>query len=263
LEDGVEKRRNGAYLSTLGSGLDVLGILAREPFLTIADISQRASCDAQKAYRLLSTLHHDGYVSRTAEKTYYLGPAAISIGFAAYRRHPLVDRTGDVLDWLVEKTHTSACLVIRRGHARVILDARVAPHRLRNHAPIGEDLPLHVSGAGLTLLAHSGPETIEAVLSKPLAALTERTETDPAKVRKLLGTIRERGYHFAKGDSRTGIFSVAAPAFNASNECVAAIAAAGPTAQLTPELEEELVQRVLEATIEVSTRQGYVGFLGT
>lgn len=259
----MEKRRTDAYLTTLGSGLNVLRILAKEPFLTIADISQRASCDAQKAYRLASTLQQDGYLSRTAEKTYYLGPSAISIGFAAYRRHPLVARTGDVLDWLVEKTRASACLVIRRGYARVILDARDAPQRLRTYAPIGEDLPLHVSGAGLTLLAHSDPDTIEAVLKKPLAKITDLTETDPAKVRILLETIRERGYHFAKEDSRTGIFSVAAPAFNASNECVAAIAAAGPISQLSPKLEDDLVQRVLEAAMEVSTRQGHLAFRGT
>lgn len=256
-------RDKGAYLSTLGSGLDVLRVLSQEPFLTVADISQRASCDTQKAYRLLSTLLRDGFVARTTEKTYYLGPSAISIGFSAYRQHPLIERTRDVLDWLVEKTGTSACLVIRRNHARVILDARDAPQRLRTYAPIGEDLPLHVSGAGLALLAHSDSHTIEAVLQKPLAALTDRTETDPAKVRSLLDIIRERGYHFAKGDSRTGIFSAAAPAFNAANECVAAIAAAGPTTQLSQELEDKLVQRVLEAAMEVSTRQGYLGFRGT
>lgn len=259
----MDDRHAGAYLSTLGSGLDVLRILSREPFLTAAEVSQRASCDAQRAYRLLNTLYRDGFVSKTSERTYYLGPSAISVGFAAYRKHPLVERTRDVLDWLVEQTHTSGCLVIRRGRFRVILDARDAPQKLRTYAPIGEDLPLHVSGAGLALLAHSDAATLEAVLDGPLAALTERTETDPARLRRLLETIRERGYHFAKEDSRTGIFSVAAPVFNAGHVCVAAVAAAGPTAQLSPEVEDMLVQRVLEAAMEASTRQGYRALIGT
>ena len=247
------------YLQTLGAGLRVLDILCRDPLLSLADLGVRAQWNPSKAYRLLSTLESEGYVARTPEKTYYLGPAAIALGFSAHRQHPLVIQARDVLDWLAEETGESSYLVIRKGPSRVVLDMRDAPQRLRTYAPIGEEHPLHVSGAGLVILAFSTDDLIEQILANPLPVVTRTTETDPDRIRQLLHKIRQRGYHVGKEDFRVGAFSIGAPILNRTGQCVAAIAVAGPMTRLDAHKETLVVERVTEAASEVSSRLGYSG----
>lgn len=255
---------NGAsYLRTLGAGLRVLDILRRDPLLSLAEVGARTQWSPSKAHRLLSTLETEGFVARTAEKTYHLGPAAIALGFAAHRQHPLVVQARDVLDWLVEEASESAYLVLRRGFSRVVLDMRDAPQRLRTHAPIGEEHPLYVSGAGLTILAFSTDGLVEQVLARPLQAVTHATETDPNRIRQLLEEIRRRGHHVSKEDFRIGAFSIGAPVFNRTSQCVAAIAVAGPITQLRLNEETLIIERVTEAARELSSRLGHSGSVRT
>lgn len=246
-----------SYLHTLGAGLEVLDLLGNQPFLTLTRIGERMGGNPSKTYRLLSTLERERYVARTPSKTYYLGPAAISLGFSAHRQFPLVVQARDVLDWLVEETQESSYLVIRSGHARVVLDMRDAPQRLRSFAPVGERHPLHVSGAGLSLLAFSPPQLIEAVLADELTAITPATETDPQRLRDLLETIRHRGFHVGKEDFKGGAFSIGAPIFGSDGNAEAAVAVAGPITSLNPDKETSIIERVTEAAAELSARQGY------
>lgn len=248
---------DSSYLQTLGAGLRVLDVLCRDPLLSLAEVGTRAQWNPSKTYRLLSTLESEGYVARTAEKTYYLGPAAIALGFSAHRQYPLVIQARDVLDWLVEETCESSYLVIRRGPSRVVLDMRDAPQRLRTYAPIGEEHPLHVSGAGLAILAFSTDDFIEQILADPLPMVTCTTETDPDRIRQLLHEIRQRGYHIGKEDFRVGAFSIGVPIFNRTGQCAAAIAVAGPMTHFDTNKETTILERVTEAASEVSSRLGY------
>lgn len=252
-------RSDSTYLQTLASGLEVLNLLGRHPFLTLVEVGERLGFNPSKTYRLLSTLESERYVARTPGKSYHLGPAAVALGFAAHRHHPLVAQARDVLDWLVEETAESSYLVIRNGHARVVLDMRDAPQRLRTFAPVGEDHPLHVSGAGLTLLAFSPAAVVDAVLSEELCAVTPATETDPARVRRLLDEIRQRGYHVAKEDFKVNAFSVGSPVFDRAGDLQAVVAVAGPMSRLDDDRETVIVERVTEAAMELSARHGYPG----
>ena len=255
----IKENVDTTYLQTLGSGLSVLNLLSREPFLTLADIGNRIGCNPPKAYRLLATLETDFYVAKTPEKTYYLGPAAIALGFSGHRCHPLVVQARDVLDWLVEETKESSYLVIRHELARVVLDMRDAPQRLRTFAPVGEEHPLYVSGAGLTLLAFAPDAVVTETLQTPVAPITHVTETDPARIADLLQAIRQRGHHVSREDFKVGAFSVGAPVFNRSGRCEAALAVAGPLSQLTEARETLIIERVTEAAGEMSARLGFLG----
>jgi IclR family KDG regulon transcriptional repressor len=246
-----------SYLQTLAAGLQVLDILRRQPFLTLTKIGECMGGNTSKVYRLLNTLEAERYVAKTPGKTYYLGPAAIALGFSAHRQFPLVVQARDVLDWLVEETRESSYLVIRNGRSRVVLDMRDAPQRLRSFAPVGEDHPLHVSGAGLTLLAFSEGAFIDEILAGDLLSITAATETDPKRLRDVLRLIRQRGYHVSKDDFKSGAFSIGAPIFNRAGVLEAAVAVAGPASSLNSAKEAKITDRVTEAAVELSVRLGY------
>lgn len=234
----------------------ILDSLSRRPFMKLVEISECTGDDPSRTHRLLATLQRAGYVERTPEKAYYLTTAAITIGFSAQGHHPLVTHSRDVLEWLVTETGHSSYLIVRRRRSRVVLDLRDSPQRLKCFGSIGEEHPIHVSGAGLTILAFSPPNVVAEILAEPLEPVTSRTETDPKSVQKLLETIRRRGYHVAIEDFMVGRFSIGAPIQDRAGRCVGSLAVAGPLGDFNEDLERLVVDRVLEGAAEVSGRLG-------
>ena len=80
----------------------------------------------------------------------------------------------------------------------------------------GARLPLHVVSSGLVLLAAEPASAIAAYLAEPLARLTDRTVTQPAKITRRLAAIRRDGYVWTPGEFDEGITSVAAPVVDAN-----------------------------------------------
>src|SRR5690606_18243018 len=88
---------------------------------------------------------------------------------------------------------------------------------------IGGRLPMHVGGAGLTLLAFSPDEVIEDYLSRPLRAYTLRTVVDPDEMRALLAEIRRRRFASTTGLLTPRAGSVAAPVISPDGDVVAVV----------------------------------------
>ena len=78
-------------------------------------------------------------------------------------------------------------------------------------------------------LAAQPPPAIAAYLARPLARLTARTMTQPARIRRRLASIRRDGYVWTIGEFDDGITSVAAPVVDAHGATVAAIHCHGPS----------------------------------
>ena len=73
------------------------------------------------------------------------------------------------------------------------------------------------------------------VPARPLAALTEHTITDPARLRAELATgcAREE-FAEAVDELEIGLAAIAAPVRGAGGEVVAALSISGPTVRMTP-----------------------------
>jgi DNA-binding IclR family transcriptional regulator len=87
----------------------------------------------------------------------------------------------------------------------------------------GLRLPVHATGVGLVLLAHSTPETQEAVLNSPLTRFTRYTITDRRRLRRILADVRQLGYAISERQIENVSSSIAAPVRDSSGSVVAAI----------------------------------------
>ncbi|WP_456340840.1 IclR family transcriptional regulator domain-containing protein [Streptomyces shenzhenensis] len=76
---------------------------------------------------------------------------------------------------------------------------------------------------GQVLLDHAGPELVEQVIAQGLPAYTERTVTDPARLRTMLAECRETGVAVVREETTPGVDSVATRVLNADGEVVAAL----------------------------------------
>ncbi|HZP30976.1 MAG TPA: IclR family transcriptional regulator C-terminal domain-containing protein [Acidimicrobiia bacterium] len=91
------------------------------------------------------------------------------------------------------------------------------------------------SAAGFSLNVIARPE-IDAVLAKPLAALTPRTIVDPGALRRELARIRTRGFAVTRHEARQDVGGVAAAVVDGAGRPVGALSVTLPMHRLTGDI---------------------------
>ena len=147
---------------------------------------------------------------------------------------------------LADKMQISAFLSVRDG-AQALCIAHVvrgqiilAPYR------VGETLPLHVGAAPApVVLAAMDAAGLEAILAQPLERLTDRTDVDPASLRRRVAEIQSQGFAVARQDDiAVGLSAVGAPITDQTGRVVAALSLSGLAAHIRPR-EAEIVAAVV------------------
>lgn len=98
---------------------------------------------------------------------------------------------------------------------------------------VGKKLSLHSSGVGKALCTWLPQEAIDTLLpDEILPRYTDTTITSETDLMKEFVRIREQGWAFDNAEDSPGIYCIAAPVFNRSQEVVAAISTSGVEVQL-------------------------------
>ena len=98
----------------------------------------------------------------------------------------------------------------------------------------GELVPMHVVASGLVMLAHWPDEPLERYLRRPLQRFTDRSVTDPDRVRVRLSEVRELGHSWVFEEYVEGINAVAAPILDHRGRPRAAVHIHGPAYRFPP-----------------------------
>src|SRR5882762_6746723 len=175
----------------------------------ISDVARAVDLPVSTVARLLGTLESLGAVKRIGDSvTYGIGAGIRELTDATEASATLVDRARPVLAELVARTgETSGLSVIEDGEV-VYLDHVETANEVTLRDWTGTRLPPHVVSSGLVLLAAEPAKAVGAYLARPLARMTERTITQPARIRRRLANIRRAGYVWTKGEFDDGITSV-------------------------------------------------------
>ena len=110
--------------------------------------------------------------------------------------------------------------------------------------------PLHASANGKVL-----PRSARARWQAP--RLTPQTIVDRAQLRAELERTRRAGFAVAVEELELGLHAVAAPVFDATGSCVAAVSVSGPAYRLTEPRLPELGRLCAAAAADVSARLGF------
>ena len=220
------------------------------PAWSLTRLAQASGLNKTTTLRLLRALEHEGFVAREdGTDRYRLGPEAIAIGARASRANPLRQAARAELEALARATGETATLEVLVGTNVLIVD-EVAGSRLMSAGEIGVLYPAHATGTGKVLLgAGSVP------LPDQLAALTPRTITDPAQLRREVEAADAAGYAWNREELERGFAAVGAPVRDGSGMVTAAIGLGGPTTRML-ENEAGHVAAVTRAARQVSHRLG-------
>ncbi|MFH9822207.1 IclR family transcriptional regulator [Streptomyces bobili] len=200
------------------------------PALSLTDISRRAGLTLTTAHRLVSALTEWGALERDASGTYHVGLRLWEVAALAPRGLALRQAALPYLEDLYEATHENVQLAVRDGSEVVYTEWLSGHSAVGVRIRVGARWPLHVTGVGLALLAHSPPEVQEAYCEAPLAACTDHTLTDPVRLRRVLAEVRRTGVAVSSRQVTEDALSVAAAVHGADGAVVAAVSVVVPYA---------------------------------
>lgn len=209
--------------------LAILGCFTEdEPALTISQISRRIGLPLTTTHRQVGELVAWGALERDEQRRYHVGIRLWEVAALAPSSLGLREAALPFLEDLYEATHQNVLVAVLDGAEVVYVERITGPAAVHAVTRPGSRLPVHVTGVGLVLLAHSPPHRIEEVLARPLRRYTPYTITDPAMLRRLLANVRRDGYAIADRQVEAISLSVAAPVHGPDNTVVAAISIVVP-----------------------------------
>jgi len=208
----------------LAKGLAVIRAFSRDrPALSLSEVARSAAMPAATARRCLLTLEELGYVARNG-KEFLLRAKVLELGAAYLESMNIEEVTKTRLEDLAHVTNDSAALCVLDG-VDVVYVARASVRTLlRLEAHVGSRFPAHATSTGRVLLAGLSPDRLQRYFERAsFSALTDRTVTDPAKLRQLLDECRRAGYSAVEDELAYGVVALAVPVFDRNGRVVAAL----------------------------------------
>jgi IclR family transcriptional regulator, pca regulon regulatory protein len=220
---------------------------------SIAEVAALTGLTRAVARRYLFTLLKLGYVTQF-ESDFALAPRMLDLGYTYLSTLKIPRVAPPFMDELVEKLHESCSISLLDGSDIVYVSRKEADRIMSINLVVGSRLPAYATSMGKVLLAYRSPRQLTAYLAaKPLRALTDRTVTDAAQFRKLIGRVREQGWAITDGDLEEGVRSAAVPIFDGSPEAVAAINVSVHAARVSvQELKKVHLPVLLETAARIS-----------
>ncbi|MFF0087043.1 IclR family transcriptional regulator [Streptomyces canus] len=198
----------------------------------LSELSVRSGLPKPTVHRLAADLVRLGWLERSGPH-YRLGAKLFELGSLVPHRLDLREAALPFLQDLFEATRETVHLGVREGLEIVYLERIHGHEALRLPSRIGGSLPLSCTGVGKALLAFSGPELTEELLSQPLPSLTPHSITDPARLRMALEKTRVSGLAYEEQEAALGVSCIAAPVFD-GGAAVAALSVAVPRDRFSP-----------------------------
>jgi len=216
-EEFVESLARGlAVIESFGKGRDAL---------TLSEVAASAAISRASARRLLHTLVRLGYAGYDSGR-FALRPRVLGLGRAYLSAAGTWEIARPFMEELVRETRESCSAAVLDGGDIVHVARFPAAHRIMSIAVrVGDRFPAHASAMGRVLLAALPADELDRYFrTARLAALTERTVTEPRALRAILGRVRRQGHAEVDGELEAGLRSVAVPITNAAGVTLGAIA---------------------------------------
>jgi IclR family pca regulon transcriptional regulator len=233
------------YVTSLDRGLRVLQTFSRDHAqLTLSEVAALTQLSPATARRSLHTLEILGYVGRSGRR-FLLRPKVLSIS-SGYLSAINAERVlQPFLQDLVNEVGGSSSVTILDDLQIVYLAHASANRAIRLTAGVAARYPAYATSMGRVLLAFQPDWVVDAYFARAsLRKMTERTETNPAALRRILKDTRAKGYTAIEDELDYGIVSVALPIFAPDGTVVAAANCADVTTRLS---KSEIVKKRLPA----------------
>jgi DNA-binding IclR family transcriptional regulator len=206
--------------------MGVLYALEEQPGgASITALMTSLSLPRSTVYRILNTLAAHDVVQRDMSGCYQLGRRLLVLADHVPSEADRLDLAGlaqPFLDEVAVSAGHSAKLSVLEGGEVLVLAAAQGKRPYALGVTAGQRMAINAGAAGKLLLAFE-PERQAEWLSRPLAAFTSRTITDPKRLKAEAARIRRQGWAQDRGESAPSIYAYAAPVRDHNGTVLAAV----------------------------------------
>jgi DNA-binding IclR family transcriptional regulator len=238
----------------------VLEALARRrDGATLSGLSRRLGSPKSSLLYLLRPMTRLGYLARSQDGYYRLGPAAFTLAMAALSNRELPELARPFLVDLADKSGETALIATMAEDApvAVYIDKVESRNTVRYTAGIGERRPLYCSAIGKLLLAYLPPARRQEYLKTTrLKAFTPQTPVTRAALRRALDEIRSTGLSVSVDEIAPGAAGIAAPVFDRHGQVLAGLVLGAPSQRVLAE-QPRLAALVIESARDLSRVMGF------
>lgn len=224
----------------------------------LSDVARALGLPKTSAFRYLYTLAAAGFVGYgTGRDRYRPGPRLHRGREGETDVQRLRELAIPAMSGLRKRFNETINLGVPDRDRVVYAEMIESSRALRMQARIGERHPLNSTSLGKAILAFMPEEERAPLLASPLKAMTGRTTTDVAQLRRQLREIARKGYAVEIGENEEGLMCIGVPILERGGRPVAALSLSAPEARLTRPLRLEVIAALRAAAATVSRRLGH------
>jgi DNA-binding IclR family transcriptional regulator len=198
--------------------------------LTLTELAETLGFGKVNTLRLARTLVHEGLlVHEPRSRRYALSVGCLALCRGLLDRNGLVETAHTYLERARDATGETACLMVREGWHRVVIDMVPSKLPVRYVLDIGDRRAVYLGAAGQCLLTGLDEEDwrqLAAHLQEEKKA--GRVQITMEVIQERLQLLRERGWAMGRGEWAAEAAGAAAPIRDAKGKVVAAITMAAP-----------------------------------
>jgi DNA-binding IclR family transcriptional regulator len=226
--------------------------------LSLADICQRTGLPKSTTHRFLASMRDVGFLDQDRERDRYrLGLRLFEFGNVVLSNMDLHREARPFVDNLQRITGQTIHLAVFDGLRAVVIHRADSTSDNGLASSLIENAPAHCTSVGKAILAFQAEDTVQRVIDAGLTYFTEQTITDPAKLRKTLQEIRDRGYSVDDEEHQPGLRCVGAPIRDQTGRVFAGASVSGPAWQISMADVPDLAKIVTYQTNLISQRLGW------
>ena len=218
-------KKDKYVLSSVDNALKVLDILSVTDNLGVSDIVKISGIDRTSVFKILYTLCRRGYVIKTPDAKYRVGGKLAAFGEVVSERQNISEVSATYLRYLRDRIHETVSVNVLNDNVRTVIIRREdgdSPNHIVDR--IGFELDAHTTATGKVLLAYLGENTQRSIVEGlRFKAYTPYTITSPIALYSILEEVRTQGYAADQDERYLGRSTMAAPIFDATRQCIAAL----------------------------------------
>lgn len=224
---------------------------------SLTELANRVGLPISTASRLLSTLEGLGAVERVDEAgVYRIGASIITMASSMDSSASLAALARPVLERLAVDAGEAVLLGVPSSYAIHFVEQVEAARSVQVREWVGQRLPMHLTSAGIAVLANWPADAAEAFLQRPLPATTNRSIVDAERIRARLRQAREDGFAWTHEELEPGITSVSAPVLTSQGDVIGAVNVYGPSFRFPGKDHMRFERLVTAAATEISAFVG-------
>lgn len=247
----------------LRRGLDILELfLENNDGLRVPEITQLLGLPRASAHELVSTLADRGYIQSLPDSPgrYVLGVRAFRLGAAYERDLDLATVGRESARKIASACGETVQIVIRDGAFAVFIVRIDSTHSIRLVSHVGSRLPAYCTAGGKAMLSVLADDELDALFpdDDALVPMTPNSIDNRERLFSELAAARERGWAEENMESNADVGCVAAPVYDRSGDCVAAMSISVPLMRWSEDEKANYVRLVLEGARDMSSILGWL-----